>query len=251
MRAKGVCLVSGNVVPFPRPSRVHSWALIEAARRGYCENCWNASGPFHVHHIRPRGAGGGDEPSNLISLCWECHRKVHDGKLSLGPRRPEPPPLDLLVQAYCAQEESVEDGRWAQAAVVTVMVEGMGMKPREVSAQLGCSPAQVRELHRTFCAFPDPASRAKDVSFRHHRIAAHTEDPERWLLTAIAEGWSTRQFEEAVKGRNDPVDAETRRMERAERLLRAVRELLDEGGGPAEWLRGELGRLLFGGHPKS
>ena len=42
---------------------------------------------FHLHHKISRGAGGDDqwsenpEESNLIGLCWECHRKVHDGNI--------------------------------------------------------------------------------------------------------------------------------------------------------------------------
>lgn len=34
------------------------------------------------HHIKPKGADGGsrlDVALNLISLCRECHNKVHDG----------------------------------------------------------------------------------------------------------------------------------------------------------------------------
>jgi len=49
---------------------------------------------IHIHHIRSRGAGGGDEIENLITLCFNCHRKVHDigklflyGKLKYNPGR--------------------------------------------------------------------------------------------------------------------------------------------------------------------
>lgn len=31
-----------------------------------------------VHHLNPRAAGGGNDPSNLITLCSECHRWAHD-----------------------------------------------------------------------------------------------------------------------------------------------------------------------------
>lgn len=38
--------------------------------------------PFvlHLHHIRYRSEGGGHEPSNLITLCWEHHEVVHSDK---------------------------------------------------------------------------------------------------------------------------------------------------------------------------
>ncbi len=29
---------------------------------------------WHVHHIIPKGMGGSDDPSNLETLCEECHR---------------------------------------------------------------------------------------------------------------------------------------------------------------------------------
>ena len=34
---------------------------------------------FHLHHKKSRGAGGGDDKDNLAGICWECHRKIHDG----------------------------------------------------------------------------------------------------------------------------------------------------------------------------
>lgn len=32
---------------------------------------------LHVHHIKMRDAGGSDDPSNLITLCEECHNRLH------------------------------------------------------------------------------------------------------------------------------------------------------------------------------
>jgi uncharacterized Ntn-hydrolase superfamily protein len=164
----------------------------------------------------------------------------------LGGRKPEPPPLDLLVQAFVSGEAEGWDVRWAQAAVVTVMVEWMGMKPAQVASELGCSPAQVRELHRTFLAFPDPSSRARDLSFRHHQVAARTADPVVWIEKALKCGWSTRQLEQAVREREDPVDVAFRLRRRAERLVREVKELLTLDGDVSQWLRDELGRVLAG-----
>jgi hypothetical protein len=33
--------------------------------------------PLTVHHIQMRSKGGGDDPSNLITLCRSCHDRVH------------------------------------------------------------------------------------------------------------------------------------------------------------------------------
>lgn len=32
---------------------------------------------IEIHHIKPVSKGGGDEPSNLICLCHECHQERH------------------------------------------------------------------------------------------------------------------------------------------------------------------------------
>lgn len=34
-------------------------------------------GQLEVHHIKPVSEGGGDEPSNLITLCKNCHQERH------------------------------------------------------------------------------------------------------------------------------------------------------------------------------
>ena len=44
-------------------------------------------GPFEVHHIRSRGAGGDDVPENLINLCVgpaanDCHGQAHNGSIA-------------------------------------------------------------------------------------------------------------------------------------------------------------------------
>ncbi len=43
---------------------------------------------LNVHHIESRKTGG-DAPSNLISLCKECHNNYHAGKLKLNLKRGE------------------------------------------------------------------------------------------------------------------------------------------------------------------
>ncbi len=67
----------------PKCERIRDRNAIKAARRDFCEYCYRW-GKGEVHHIKSKGAGGHDVPDNLIHLCHECHRKVHDGKI---PRR--------------------------------------------------------------------------------------------------------------------------------------------------------------------
>lgn len=48
---------------------------------GYCELCGSHFN-LQTHHIKSKGAGGGDVDSNLICLCGVCHNKVHAGNIS-------------------------------------------------------------------------------------------------------------------------------------------------------------------------
>lgn len=50
---------------------------------------------LHAHHIVPRSQGGGDEETNLITLCVAHHlRGVHGGTLAITGKAPD----DLLFQ---------------------------------------------------------------------------------------------------------------------------------------------------------
>ena len=48
-----------------------------------CQHCKTKQGTLEVHHIIFRSNGGSDEPDNLITLCRNCHRELHLGKISL------------------------------------------------------------------------------------------------------------------------------------------------------------------------
>ncbi len=54
-------------------------------RDGYkCQLC-GAKQDLHLHHIVPRSKGGVDRPENLITLCSECHSKVHNDLTTYTP----------------------------------------------------------------------------------------------------------------------------------------------------------------------
>ena len=42
-----------------------------------CKTCSAKSDCLTVHHIVPVSDGGGDELTNLITLCTNCHVRVH------------------------------------------------------------------------------------------------------------------------------------------------------------------------------
>lgn len=61
-----------------------SWQTVhqEALERdeGRCQVCGGKEN-LHVHHVKPRGMGGNpaaDRVENLITVCGECHRRLHN-----------------------------------------------------------------------------------------------------------------------------------------------------------------------------
>lgn len=46
-----------------------------------CQCCKTKKGTLHAHHIVYRSQGGADTLDNLITLCEECHKKLHRGEL--------------------------------------------------------------------------------------------------------------------------------------------------------------------------
>lgn len=42
-----------------------------------CQLCGRGERELHVHHVIWRQNGGGDVPENMITLCSQCHSKVH------------------------------------------------------------------------------------------------------------------------------------------------------------------------------
>lgn len=49
--------------------------LLAAIREQRCLGC--GATPSEAHHVTTRGAGGGDEPTNVMPLCVYCHRRWH------------------------------------------------------------------------------------------------------------------------------------------------------------------------------
>jgi hypothetical protein len=58
--------------------------LIKGRREVRCTNkiSWYTG---DLHHIKHRSQGGGDTISNVMAVCWDCHRAHHDQGLELEP----------------------------------------------------------------------------------------------------------------------------------------------------------------------
>lgn len=50
--------------------------------RWSCRGC-NSDYDITPHHIFPRSSGRNHHPNNLITLCFKCHRRIHNGLLTL------------------------------------------------------------------------------------------------------------------------------------------------------------------------
>lgn len=261
-----------------KPVRFVSRETIKKHKREYCELCGKKAAG-EPHHIRPRSLGGSDIPENLVQLCFDCHRAAHDGKLSYTKLVPivagreglsvedvclrigwpvpdekavasETAPfagrtLEELLQIYASLQESEDDNRWLKGAVCLAITEGMGVSSRKAASWLGCSAAQVRELAKTYRAFPDESMRIPYLTWRHHRLAANTPEPEKWIALAADNEWSTRQLAEQIKVAYGKIKEKDLQMAKAEKAYLLAKEVFEEGGEAAEWLGEKLSSLAL------
>jgi len=49
-----------------------------------CQCCGKKNCRLEVHHIKFRSNGGTDDENNLITLCEDCHKKIHKGEITLN-----------------------------------------------------------------------------------------------------------------------------------------------------------------------
>ena len=67
-----------------------------------CSNCRSEGGPYgdselHAHHIVPKSEGGSDRFTNLVTLCADCHSRVHtDNEEMQVCREPRDQPLEVV-----------------------------------------------------------------------------------------------------------------------------------------------------------
>lgn len=68
-------------------------------RDGYkCQKCKTSKGKLHVHHIVFKSNGGTNTPTNLVTLCTLCHKKLHNGEFEIrGARSKTKHPTEMGV----------------------------------------------------------------------------------------------------------------------------------------------------------
>lgn len=78
MRFNTTIDLSKEFYPVPKNKRIENKKLIDKKKHN-CEYCHRRKCYTNTHHIKSKGSGGNDVKDNLIELCSNCHRKVHDG----------------------------------------------------------------------------------------------------------------------------------------------------------------------------
>lgn len=71
--------------------------------RGCCAHCGQWSPVRHCAHVFAIGMGGNnrlDVPCNLVSLCWLCHRRSHEG---------DEPTQETLLRIVAKREGTTPD----------------------------------------------------------------------------------------------------------------------------------------------
>jgi hypothetical protein len=73
-------MAGGTYRPMEKPIRVRDRRAMATLERRWCGWCGRYDRPVHYHHIKSRGAGGGEQKGNGIGLCDLCHDAHHRGK---------------------------------------------------------------------------------------------------------------------------------------------------------------------------
>lgn len=135
------------------------------------------------------------------------------------------------VSVFIQLMEQGEEAIWAQSKWAFHLTGKYGRKTASMlSKEVGVSKAYIRQMVAVAKAFPEPEDRAADLSFTHHKLAALTDDPEKWINLAVANGWSKRELAEAIKGGHDKISDEEACRQAEERLEQSVRKFNERYG---------------------
>ncbi len=151
----------------------------------------------------------------------------------------EQPSYDQLISQMIDCKVVGNEALFRQGAIVFYLKERMGVSAKQIGGDVGYSGRYVNMIEKTYATFPDESSRALDMSFSHHQIAAHTDSPAYWLEQAVINGWSVREMQRAIKGESPPDPIQV-----AEEIYSKVEKFLTAGGAGALYLYDKLTQLL-------
>ncbi len=243
---------------------------------GWCEYC-GRPGYTEKHHIKTRGAGGKDVQENFVRLCPECHDLAQQYRIdrleliqivaareSLTPQDvclriglpvpdefpsardiKEPPTLEELIQAYINLDEQRDECNFLKGQLLVALTDA-GVKKGWIASQVRSSVSQIKVLIRTYKAFPREDMRVPELTWYHHRLAAHTDKPQEWITKAVENEWSTREMSQAIKEESSSEGEADKAMQAARTVFKKAERILAAGGLPAEWLKKNLQKMICG-----
>jgi len=239
------------------------------------------------HHIKTRGAGGDDIQENQIDLCGEHHTKAHTGeikrqtliqivadregmtydeickKIRLHPKeyltnneatstnnntvQSDQPNVTDLINAYIQLDEQENDSRWLKGQLLDSMLNA-GAKQSWLAHQLRVSAAQIRELCKVYRAFPDEGMRIPLLNWYHHRVAANSPDPQKYIVMAADQELSTREMRKVILEQEGGIEhdkqEQTKEQKKAEKLFLDLEKVIASGGEASKWLKKKLAEIL-------
>ena len=146
---------------------------------------------------------------------------------------------DQMISEFIDARMQSDGAAWKQAAIAYFLKTHMSATGKQVASDTGYSGRYINQLVKTFSAFPEEDDRAHDMSFSTHLKCAETDDPVGWLDRAVAEGWSVRQLDRAIKeGKPDKDEVEV-----AQLIWDKLTAMLEAKGEGAAWLRLRLTEL--------
>ncbi len=117
-----------------------------------------------------------------------------------------PTELESLISRFLDLIHLGDKSLWLQAQCAHDALKTV--KASTFASQVGCSSTRVRQLAKTFAAFPTEESRVALLPFSIHTLAAGTADPAHWLSLAEQNAWSTADMREAMRGKAPGDEAE-------------------------------------------
>jgi len=143
---------------------------------------------------------------------------------------------DQLISEFIDARVEGDNFIWKQSAIAYFLKESMMISAKIISGDTGYSPRHIANLVKTFSAFPTEDSRAMDLSFSHHMVAAKTDDPKFWIDQAVDNAYSVRELQRAIDGDSpelDPVSV-------AQRTWKKLESLIDRDDEGSDYLKKQI-----------
>ena len=142
---------------------------------------------------------------------------------------------EQLIQELVNARQGRDNSTWQEAAIIYVLRQHLGATAKQIAADIGYSSAYVSRMSKTYGAFPDEDSRALDLTYSHHELAAGTSDPAYWIDAAVNNAWSVREMKLAITGEPDD-----NQLKRAQGLWTNLLKFIACGGEGAAWLEEQI-----------